>query len=945
MAREILIWWLVVQALGLAGLPLAAVLFQALPGHGYAFGKPLGLLLSGYLAWLIAMLGLAPFGRGLIVVCALTIGLGGVLIQRRRTSQGPPHRSGTPASLGIAATPARPSFAFAAIRAALIPWIREHWRMVLGYELLFALALVFLALLRSHDYGFVGPNPWGTERPMDYALFNAIQRSPNFPPHDPWLSGYSINYYYFGYLLMAVVALLSGLEPAVAYNLALALIFALTALGCAGIVASLIALTPNAAQGARRYRGGRVSAALRTFVALLTVVMVLVAGNQAGALQVIVGDNRVVALDGRQLAAAIGQALSGKQTIELPYPASTSDFDTFTTLERKDRIAEFDWWWPSRVVWDDYTRRGDPRRHYTITEFPFFSFWLGDMHPHVMALPFGLLALALALQTAVRPIAPAFTLGRRGWLELALTGIVLGSLYVINSWDFPTYVLLFLGALLLLYVRLGNAGQERREAEDGAPGPPPGDRFAVLDRVWWRHYLSQAAMALIAALVLFTPFHLTFRSLVGGKDPLVDLPVLATITRTLGIVSWSKTGLHSFLIIFGLFLLPLVAYGVAQGRDQLTRTGRAMLAAGAGHYPSPLPPPRPRGGGEGEALECGYTAPAPPDPPHPPRSQPGSGGGGRHEDAPSPPRRVSVASYLSWATLAVLVPGLLIGFPLLVLLPLGLYAAMLGLERADRPAEAFALWAFGLGCLICFGTEIVYIRDVFESRMNTIFKFYYQAWLIWGVLAGYALWWLFARRTTDHSTSSPRVAHLASGILAALFCALLAGALVYPWLTAGKAFREGQAVGLHGTTPRERTPAGAAAIAWLRAHVPSNAVVLEAAGESSYEAYDGRGLGIGGVSASTGLATVIGWAGHERQWRGGDPSVYAQIEQRYHDVTAIYSTTDAAQARELLARYAVDYIYVGAAERALYPPEGLAKLAQLGTPVFQQDEVTIYRVG
>ena len=939
MAREILIWWLVVQALGLAGLPLAAVLFQALPGHGYAFGKPLGLLLSGYLAWLIAMLGLAPFGRGLIVVCALAIGLGGLLIQRRRTSQAPPQRSSTPASLGIAATPARPTFAFAAIRAALIPWIREHWRMVLGYELLFALALVFLALLRSHDYGFVGPNPWGTERPMDYALFNAIQRSPNFPPHDPWLSGYSINYYYFGYLLMAVVALLSGLEPAVAYNLALALIFALTALGCAGIVASLIALTPNAAQGARRYRGGRVSAALRTFVALLTVVMVLVAGNQAGALQVIVGDNRVVALDGRQLAAAIGQALSGKQTIELPYPASTSDFDTFTTLERKDRIAEFDWWWPSRVVWDDYTRRGDPRRHYTITEFPFFSFWLGDMHPHVMALPFGLLALALALQTAVRPIAPAFTLGRRGWLELALTGIVLGSLYVINSWDFPTYVLLFLGALLLLYVRLGNAGQERREAEDGAPGPPPGDRFAVLDRVWWRHYLSQAAMALIAALVLFTPFHLTFRSLVGGKDPLVALPVLATITRTLGIVAWSKTGLHSFLSIFGLFLLPLIAYVVLQGRaGKLRRSAASETEADQGGPALPVSPP-------GARL---------------------------------------------WAMLVVLALGLLIGFPLLVLLPLGLYAAMLALERADRPVEAFVLWGFALGCLICLGTEIVYIRDVFESRMNTIFKFYYQAWLIWGVLAGYALWWLARslmigagsftyaqgerwtlrvplplralpagqgsgqamddrRPTTDGGSQWHRLAscisRLASLALLALFCTLLTGALVYPWLTAGKAFREGQAVGLHGTTPRERTPAGAAAIAWLRAHVPSNAVVLEAAGESSYEAYDGRGLGIGGVSASTGLATVIGWAGHERQWRGGDPSVYAQIEQRYHDVTAIYSTTDAAQARELLARYAVDYIYVGAAERALYPPEGLAKLAQLGTPVFQQDEVTIYRVG
>ena len=79
------------------------------------------------------------------------------------------------------------------------------------------LALVFLALIRARM-----PDPWGTERPMDFALFNAIQRSTNFPPHDPWLAGYSINYYYLGYLLMAALALVSGLAPAVAYNLSLA---------------------------------------------------------------------------------------------------------------------------------------------------------------------------------------------------------------------------------------------------------------------------------------------------------------------------------------------------------------------------------------------------------------------------------------------------------------------------------------------------------------------------------------------------------------------------------------------------------------------------------------------------------------------------------------------------------------------------------------------------
>src|SRR5687767_3656143 len=80
--RDIFIWWLTAQAFGLAGLPLTRFLFRALPDRGYAFGKSLGLLLSGYLAWLLAMLGLAPFGRGLLVICALAVGVIGLFITR-----------------------------------------------------------------------------------------------------------------------------------------------------------------------------------------------------------------------------------------------------------------------------------------------------------------------------------------------------------------------------------------------------------------------------------------------------------------------------------------------------------------------------------------------------------------------------------------------------------------------------------------------------------------------------------------------------------------------------------------------------------------------------------------------------------------------------------------------------------------------------------------------
>ncbi len=925
MLTSILIWWLVVQALGLAGMPLARFLFRALPDRGYAFGKTLGLLLTGYLAWLLAMLGLAPFGRGLLVACALAVAGAGLLVQRRL-----PTMPGA-ASVGITAAPVRPALPLPEARAALAGWLREHWRMIVAYEALFALALVFLALLRSYDSGFTGPNPWGTERPMDYAFFNAIRRSVSFPPHDPWLSGYSINYYYFGYLLMAVVALFSGLDPAVAYNLSLALVFALTALGAAGIVVNLVGLangreqrTKNKEQrtedrgprtgdrreiteeqepatGSPREDGGwrieddtpaakRSSSILqppspipggRWVAALLAAVLVLFAGNQAGALQVIVGDERVVAMDGRQLASAVGQALAGQQQIVLPQPVRTSDgdFGTFYTFEHRDRVADFNWWWPSRAVWDDYTRRGDPNLHYTITEFPFFSFWLGDMHPHVMALPFGLLALALALQTLARPAAPPFAMGRRGWVELALTGIVLGSLYAINSWDLPTYVLLFLGALLLLYIRLG-----RLEIGDSPSESPTSNLQSPISRVWWRQYAAQAAMVLLAAAVLFGPFHLTFRSLVGGAAPLVDLPILATLTRTIGFVAWSRTPLHSFLIIFGLFLLPLVVYVFAQ-------RGR---------------------GGEGERV--GWLE--------------------------------AWVDGLPWAVLGALIAGPLVGFALLALLPLALYAALLAAERAEQPATAFVLWAFALVCLICFGTEVVYIRDVFESRMNTIFKFYYQAWLIWGTLAGYAVYWLATRLRTKNKEprTKQRRAVFGSRILVlgslVVFVALLTGALVFPWLTAGKAFREARQVGLAGVTPRQNTPAGAAAIEWLRGNAPADTVIVEAVNGS----YDTGSLGFGGVSASTGLPAVLGWPGHEQQWRGGDPATLAQVGIREEDVRTLFSTTSIETARGLLHKYKVGFVYVGQAERETYPAEGLTKFDQLGTPVFQQDEVTIYEV-
>jgi YYY domain-containing protein len=850
---DILRTWLAIQALGLIGLPLTQWLLRVLPDRGYAMSKILGLLLTGYLTWFLAMLGMGGFGLPLIIVSGLIVAGGGWWVLRRSHQR------------------------------IVLP----SWGRLVAYEALFLAAMLLVVWMRLRD-----PVPWGTERPMDFAFFNAILRSATFPPADPWLAGYSINYYYFGYLLMALVAQLTGSAPAVAYNLALALTFALTALGIAGLVANLMALaatplTPNSSPSAGGEEpeqtvhdlaphpyarlsaiGYRLSLGL---VPLLAVIGVLVAGNQSGAVQVILGDERAVALDGRQFAAALRQSLQGEPTISLPHPAQTGDFGELTGWERRDKIADFNWWWPSRSLWDTYTSRDDPpteQRRYSITEFPFFSFRLGDLHPHVMALPFGLLAMVLALAICTTPT--RFSAVPLGWFRLGLSGLIVGSLYVINSWDLPTYLLLVGGALLLNHLR-------------------------QVDRQVWRTLLRDLGILVIACWFLFIPFHLTFVSLVGGREPLIDLPLLGRITSIIGGFPATRSELHAFVIIFGLFALPLIAF-VYSTISALSRST------------TPAQPP-----------SLGITAQS---------STLSQWAGGER--------------VFPWLPLVLLLLGMLVGFPLIALIGLGMLAAWIAWQHPERSAESFTLLSVVLGCAVLVGTEIIYIRDVFEgwsARFNTIFKFYYQVWLLWGSLAPFALWWALW-----HSRGVVRAATLAVGTL---YIALLIGGLVYPAITLRDMSRT-PALGLDGRTPRELSDAGRASIEWLRANAAPGSVVLELAeltmadGSRRGGAYNGDGGS--GISATTGIPTVIGWVGHQQQWRGGDPAVQAILDIRRSDVETIYSTLDLAEAQRLLTDYGVRYVYIGGLERSAFAPASLDKFAQLGSVVFAQDDVVIYAI-
>ncbi|HFD38227.1 MAG TPA: hypothetical protein ENJ31_00030, partial [Anaerolineae bacterium] len=285
----------------------------------------------------------------------------------------------------------------------------------------------------------------------------------------------------------------------------------------------------------------------------------------------------------------------------------------------------------------------------------------------------------------------------------------------------------------------------------------------------------------------------------------------------------------------------------------------------------------------------------------------------------------------------------------LAVLGLGLPIALMGLLFLFRPglSPSQRLWAYlvllGLGMTL--GVEVIVLQgDI--GRMNTVFKFYLQVWLLWGVAAAAALAWLVPRL---RRWQSGRGAWL--GVLTLL---LFMAALYPPLATSAKIrdrFDPSLGPGLDGwaymTTAHYWDPNNAQydlkwdleAIHWLLDNVRGTPVILE--GQTPEYRWGSR------YSVNTGLPTVLGWNWHQRQQRAaaGEQEVWA----RANDVAMAYNTLDPKLAQAILDQYNVRYIIVGPLERAYYEPAGLEKFDQMVAAgalrvVFRNEGVTIYQV-
>ena len=705
-------------------------------------------------------------------------------------------------------------------RGEFTAFVRQHWRGVLLAELVFLVAFAAFAALKAND-----PDITGTEKPMDLTMLNAMVSDQYAPPSDLWLSGFDVAYYYFGYWLFGGISQMSGIAPSIAYNLSLALIAGMAAACIYSLVAGFVI----------RDGGSSVRAMLGGFI---SVALLLVVSNLNGLWELLA------------LLGVGGSAFFDWLAIDGVDASSSGD---------GWRPTGFWWWWASSRVINTFGSHGE-HLDFTIQEFPFFSFLLGDLHPHVMSLPFVLLALAVSTNVLWSRV-------RWGWSWLtehraAALGIVLviGAAGFVNAWD-VIVVLPVMAAVVLM--------KSYREN---------GYRLVAAIRI---ATLPLAALFGLA-VVLYSNFYF------GTLESQVGFPPVAPTRYGTRLIHLATVWLP-LIAVSAVFMYGYVVQGIKRGHlaTVLGRVGRPYGTSSAWLLPL------------GACIFI-YVAWA--------------------------LTHGTFNDNFRWLHLAERLPVSVLTGALFVALA---GTTLVRTRRGSRDGAQMLLLIAAVAAFYIFFAEHFYALDFFATRMNTVFKLYYQAWIILSIVGGYGIYhWLRVH---------PRLVGRAQiwSSVGAVFVVLLMAVSCYYAIAASvtKMSESNTRVTFDGLAFKEsRSPDRLEAIKWIGSSLGPDSVLVESVG-GGYSEY-GRYSGFSGVRG------VLGWTGHERQWRGGD----AGWSEREGDVRRIYELSDPAEVRTLFDRYGVTHVVVSDLEREKYTEIDASKFAIVGSLAYSNASVEIYDV-
>lgn len=845
--------WIAFSLPAIAAVPLLRRAFPNLRDGGASVARPAAWLLVSWLAWFVSSIpGVAIYGTPLVAFATVALAAAGGLVAWQD-------------------------------RAIWRELLKKEWKTIALGEAI-GLGVFALGVWLVAWNGDVHPL---AERFMDYAIIQRIGLSTSFPPQDSWLSGLTLQYYYYGYVVMDVLRRIAGMTLRDFFNPAIAGVYATFAIALFGA-------------GMAVSRGSR--------------------------------------------GAGIVAAIAG---------AAVSNYDLARQLVVKRmqygewKFLGMDWFHTSRVI------------DGTINETPAFAAFWGDLHPYLIAFPFVVLCLTLAvasLSAETHPIA-----GDRPWrdrvLALVLLVIPLGALFPTNSWDFPTFLGLAMLALAWPLIdwdalfRLWTSAFPR--TEDGAA-----TRTALVP------IGLAAACSLVALVVAFV-----VRSFVGSKALVIALP-LPVLTIWLGresahpIVRSAARTVERVAIVSGtVALLSVLAYvffhiGFGKQVDRGIRLAQRR---------SDVIPMLTHFGPWFLAIVFWAAATAK------------DRGLVLRRLLPLPLTALALAAFEQWGGPAVegLVKSLAASGPLFLAqgidhlflrgLAFGVCIAALWVLLADlegpgiRTPEGMSRILMAAAFFVVLVCEFAYVDDFYggkNERMNTVFKAYIQAWILlgigcagvlaagWralpgslfrgGVERGFVFVALFmltllalASRTGPLASGGGRVTlllaapvvflvyrHLrertlvpkavyACGIALALVPGLAFTALAdYNRSSGWRNTRSGNEATLDPLDLfREQFPADYQAALWIEKNLDPDAVVLEA----SAHAYEWESR----FATFSGRPTLVGWKNHESGWRND----WTIPTERGKIVDAIYGATDLETAWKLCRENGIDYVAMGELER------------------------------
>ncbi|NWJ94505.1 MAG: tetratricopeptide repeat protein [Chloroflexi bacterium] len=815
-------------------------------------------------------------------------------------------------------------------RTEIFSWLSQNRKLILIEELVFVVAFGVWLLVRIGN-----PDLWhpyfGGEKPMEFTHLNGILHSPYFPPYDPWFSDGYINYYYYGQYIVATWIKLTGITPSISFNLALPLLYGFV---CAGG----FSLAFNLAQNYRQHRiretgepsnrkiGGPVGCGL------FGMFIFAVAGNFDGFIQIL---QRF-------------QVLVDLANFFKLYP------------ETAQVVTKFDYFRSTRIIGGT-----------NISEFPYFSFLYGDLHAHLINLPFTLVALALALnlvstdwsgydETDCNVVSRvALRLNRLfdgTFLLPLLLAALLGLLAATNIWDLPTYFGIITVAFFLGLFRRPPTPSKASNLLDAAPSVDTAsvDDAGQIKRLRPRFdplgMLLDAAITVIimgGILALSYAFYWNFfshyQALYGeiattrNRSPLLYwlvifiLPIFILISYLIwSYASWLKPG-------------PKPTSGLSTDDNKKRESVSAIQLTLPGFN---LQWRRPElafslGGTEGgynyDSIDLGEAPPPRPNPKKPLRINWWA----------VPWLLLLLLGLVGFGITALIMPdrlvtvlGLLLTFAALFLIVMRSFDPdPAQADEARQPQNLFLRLLIVTSMAVVAGVETVYLVDDLSGsdslhRMNTVFKFYYQVWTMLTLataFAAYILWtrWVWPKVGGLIRGGSWRIAGRLVWLLVAVF--LVGSVSIYPILAAPGKWSERSSTPLppatldglayfdnlrevRGMPNMERFRAfdmkyEAQSLHEFYQKISGTPVVMQI----SIWPYRGGGSWI---SINTGLPTVLGWDHHETQQRYSE-QIFARSEEGavVGCVRDFYNTPDIGYALKILNHYHVTYVHLGVIER------------------------------